>query len=160
MWCFHVVRFIILGLSYIHAEAGIEVHVRFPKWPLLHVVQWEKGQQGIWSLISVCGVHNGRGEEREVGWPVQCQGCWPWCFLVLLGGRHLQDKDVKTALFLNCVRKNWHPSVTVHWKSQISDTIPVLLFKRTFLNHPSIPQTKLHWSTQNSVNLLDLIIFL
>lgn len=65
------------------------VHVRFPKWPSLHdlvisIVQREKGQQGIWSFNSVCGIHNAQGEEGEMVWPVQCWGCWPWCFLILL----------------------------------------------------------------------------
>lgn len=133
----------------------------FITWDLvISIVQGEKGQQGIWSISSVCGVHNAQGEEWEIGWPVQYRGFWPWCFLILLGGRHLQQKDVKTAPFLNYIRINWHPSVIVHWKSQISDLVPVLLFERVLLNHPSIPQAKLHWSPQNSVNLLDLIIFL
>lgn len=112
-----------------------------------------------WSINSVCGVHNAQGEEGEIGWPVQYRGCWPWCFLVLLEGRHLPQE--KTALWklLNAseIIGIW---VIVHWKSQISDVIPALLFKRAFFNHPSIPQGKLHWSPQNNVNLLDLIIFL
>lgn len=110
-----------------------------------------------WSINS--GVHNAQGEEGEIGWPVQYRGCWPWCFLVLLEGRHLPQE--KTALWklLNAseIIGIW---VIVHWKSQISDVIPALLFKRAFFNHPSIPQGKLHWSPQNNVNLLDLIIFL
>lgn len=133
----------------------------FITWDLvISIVQGEKGQQGIWSINSVCGVHNAQGEEWETGWPVKYQGCWPWCFLALLGGRYLQQKDVKTGMFPNCVRNNWHLSVLVHWKFQTPDVIPVLLFKRVLLDHPSIPQAELHWSPQTNVNLLDLIIFL
>lgn len=131
----------------------------FITWDLvISIVQGEKGQQGIWSINSVCDVHNAQAEEWEIGWPEQYWGFWPWCFLVLLGGRHLQQKDVKTAQFLNCIRINWHLTVTVHWKSQISDVIPPFWEgspESSF--HPSSETTL---SPQNSVNLLDLIIFL
>lgn len=134
------------------------VHVRFPKWPSLHdlvisTVQREKGQQGIWSFNSVCGIHNAEGEGGEMVWPVQCWGCWPWCFLIL------NRKLWKLLCFwtVSEIIGIWVSSST---ENPSSNEMPVLLLKRALLNHPSIPQAKLHWSPQNNVNLLDPIIFL
>lgn len=162
MWCFLVVNFITLALTYIQAEAGVEVHVRFPKWPSLC---------GPWLSLQF----KEKKASREFGALTQSVVfTMPRVKREKLGGQcSIKGADLGVSLFCweadTGPRKMWKllnaseiigTWVIVHWKSQISDVIQALLFKRALFNHPSIPQGKLHWSPQNNANLLDLIIFL